>query len=131
MSFNPNNPTVEPENFKPSNFVISTITQGRLTIVSTSVDNNFVLGQQVRFNIPQTYGIRQLNGQAPQVVAINSAMQFVVDVDSARYDPFIPFPPHTGHTPPQVNAVGDFNISFEGFKNNAFTISGAFVNISN
>ena len=130
------NPPIEPQWFKPSLFPIVGITKGASTLVTTGqsfgVTQNYVVGQLVRFNIPRSYGIQKLNGQEGYVIAIPSANQVTVNIDtSIGYDSFISSPTY-GPTPPQIAAIGDIN---SGTVNPTLpviltTIPGAFQNIS-
>lgn len=130
-----NNPPIEPQFFQPSVFKITAISTGIITTVTTApafgVDNNYVIGQQVRFNIPSFYGIPQLNGQDAFVVGLPGANQFTVSVNSTKYNAFISSPPY-GPTAPQVAAMGDVNTGpiNTGRTNNGLTIEGTFINIS-
>lgn len=130
-----NNPPIEPQWFQPSVFTITAITRGTSTTVTTApafeVDNNYVIGQQVRFNIPSFYGIPQLNGQDAFVIALPGSNQFTVNIDSTKYNAFIPSPTY-GPTAPQVVALGDVNTGpiNTGRTNNGLTIQGTFINIS-
>jgi len=132
-----NNPSIMPEWFQPSIFPITAITSGVSTVVTTDtafgISNNFVIGQLVRFVIPPTYGMRQLNEKQAYVIAIPGANQVTVNIDtSLNYDAFIPSPTY-GPTPPTIGAIGDINtggINASGRRSNATTIEGAFTNIS-
>jgi len=145
MSFSPfpgpiapeNNPAIMPQYYQPSRFVISAISLGQTTTITTSVDHNYVIGQQVRIIIPPTYGTRELNEQDPYVIAIPSANQVTVNVVSQNYFPFIASPAY-GPTPPAILAIGDINTGIisttgraQANNNNALTsIPGTFINIS-
>lgn len=126
------NPPIEPQYFQPSRFVISAISLGPTTIITTSVAHNYVIGQQVRVLIPFTYGCQQLSGQSGFVIAIPSATQVTLDINSFAFDPFVPSPVY-GPTPPQIVAIGDLNtglISSTGRVVPTTTIQGSFINIS-
>lgn len=140
--FNPpfaaeSNPPIEPQWFQPSAFTITAISTGRNTTVTTSpafgVNNNYVVGQLVRFHIPPTYGISQLNGQDGYVISLPATNQVVVNIDTSRgYDTFIPSPTY-GPTPPQIVAIGDVSsgaINASGRSNTGNYPYGAFINIS-
>lgn len=123
---------IEPEYFQPSVFVILNILRGQTTTVTTTTDNNYVIGQLVRFLLPAAFGIRQINEQLAYVIATPAVNQFVADLDSLHFDPFIPIP-LSATTLPQVVAVGDINtgvISSTGRVVPSSTIPGAFINIS-
>lgn len=132
------NPRIEPLWFLPSNFTIASITNGLTTTVTTTSStsapsiNNFVIGQQVRFTIPKTYGIQELNGMIALVIATSPPNQFIVDINSVGFSAFNPSPSY-GPTPPQVAAIGDVNsgpINASGRTNQTTFISGSFINVS-
>jgi len=131
------NPPIEPQNFQPNQFVITSIALGKTTTVTTAtapyrVVNNYVIGQLVRFIIPPTYGTRQLDEQSGYVIAIPTTNEFVVDINSTTFDAFIPSPSY-GPTPAQVVAIGDIangTINSSGRVNNGMAIPGSFINIS-
>lgn len=87
-----NNPPIEPQYFQPSRFVISAISMGATTTITTTTTQNYVIGQLVRLLIPEQYGAFQLNNQSGYVVAIPSTTQVTLNIDSTRYDTFIPSP---------------------------------------
>lgn len=129
------NPPIEPQNFQPSNFTIQSIAMSGLQAsVTTTDDNNYVVGQQVRFHIPLGYGMAQLNDQSAFVSQVNSTTNFLANIDIRFFDPLVtPGFPLNQQTP-QVSAIGDQNfgtLNPNGFVNNTLTIPGAFQNISN
>lgn len=131
-----NNPTIEPQFFRPSRFQISAISTGPTTTVTTlpsfGVDNNYVVGQLIRFVIPKPFGIQQLNEQQAYVINLPSTNQFTVNIDTSKgYDPFNPSPFYST-TPPSVVAIGDINFGFQnqGRSNENPSIPGSFQNIS-
>lgn len=132
------NPTIEPLWYLPSNFTVTAITRGVNTTVTTTSStsapstNNYVIGQLVRFNIPSTFGIQQLNGQSGYVIEVTPPNQFVVNINSSFYDSFNPSPAY-GPTPPQVAAIGDTNsgtINPSGRTNNGTYVPGSFIDVS-
>lgn len=127
-----NNPPINPQYYEPSKFNISAITLGLTTTITTSVANNFVIGQNVRTIIPINYGTRQLNEQSSLVISLPSSTQVVVNIDSRAYDTFISNP--SGQkTPAQIIPIGDFNsgnINSSGIVNEGLFIPGSFINIS-
>jgi hypothetical protein len=54
-----NNPPINPQFYQPSIFDIASITNGETTLVTTTVAQNYVIGQLVRLLIPQIYGARR------------------------------------------------------------------------
>lgn len=123
------NPPIQPQFYAPRRFVITDITLGSTTTITTSLPQDFVVSQQVRILIPVTYGTRQLNNQTAYVIDIPSDTEVVINIDSTLYDPFIS---SSETTKPQIIPIGD--ISFGGIntsRNQNFTlIPGSFINIS-
>lgn len=127
-----NNVAVNPQYYQPSQFFITAITRGMATTVTISVNDNYVIGQLVRFIIPEPYGIIQLNEQTGYVISLPAANQVIVDINSLNMDAFIPSPAKPGKTKPQILAVGDTNTGQinTGRTGNKTYIPGSFINIS-
>lgn len=125
------NVPIAPTNFQPRRFVITAITLGATTTVTTSEDHDYVIGQQIRLLIPPTFGSRQLNQKTAYVLSIPSSTQVELDIDSRNGDAFIN---HSAFTKAQIVAIGDINmgyISTSGSVVSDISIPGAFENISN
>lgn len=121
---------IHPEFYQPRRWVISGITLGKVTLVTTTTDNDYVVGQQVRFIIPNGYGTRQLSEQSGYVILLLSSTQFVVDIDSSQMDVFIGA---SLTQQPQVLAIGDVNqgqTNTHGRTNQLTYIPGSYINIS-
>jgi len=124
------NPPIQPQFFVPSNFNIQAITLGQTTTVETTVENNFVVGQQVRFIIPPSFGTRELNNVSGIVISLTSTTIFVVQINSYNMNPFVL---SSGSTLAQVLAIGNINsggtnaLSSQSYSTN---IPGSFKNIS-
>ena len=124
------NVPIEPQFYRPRFWFISTITRGRTTTVITTTGQDFVIGQLVRFIIPASFGIRQLNEQEGYVIAINSSTQVIVDIDSSFMDPF---KTSSATTQPQIIPIGDIGngqVNNSGRRNTGTYIPGSFINIS-
>jgi hypothetical protein len=122
---------IEPQYYAPSQFFISGISLGILTIVTTSVNHNYSIGQLVRLLVPNGFGTRQLNEMLGYVTSIPALNQVMVNIDSSRFDPF--FLNTVIATQPQIVAVGDVNtgtINTNGNTLEILTIPGSFTNIS-
>lgn len=124
-----NNLPINAQYYQPSQFFISTITLGTTTTITTTVDHNYVIGQQIRLIIPPTFGCRQLNEQTGFVLSIPSATQVVVSINSVGGNVFTS---SSAITQPQILAVGAIN---SGALNQvpAFTgtyIPGSFIDVS-
>jgi hypothetical protein len=124
------NVPINPQFYQPRFWFISDITKGRTTIVTTTANQDFVVAQLIRFIIPPTSGIRQLNEQKGYVISIISPTQVEVDIDSRFMDAFTS---SSARTQPQIIPVGDIGngqINSNGRTNNGTYIPGSFINIS-
>lgn len=124
------NVPIEPQYYIPSRFFISAITLGPTTIVTTTANMNYVIGNQVRLLIPPTFGSRGLNQRTGFVISIPSPTQVELDIFSRDLDPFIL---STVPTQAQIVAIGDCNtgpINAFGRTNQITFIPGSFINIS-
>jgi hypothetical protein len=127
-----NNPPINPQYYQPSVFNIAAISNGVTTLVTTTVNHNYVVGQKVRFVISQLYGERQLNQQTGDVISVPAPNQVMVGIDSSFYDLFVANPT-SGTTQPQIVAVGDVNtgtINSNGRSSTGTYVPGAFIDIS-
>lgn len=118
--------------YEPRRFVISNITLGQTTIVTTTEDQNYVIGQLIRLLIPGTYGSYQLNNREGYVIEILSTTQVRVDIDSSRnVNSFVAGTDRINM--PQILPIGDVNmgpINTQGRVNNITFIPGSFINVS-
>lgn len=132
---------IEPQNYNPSQFVITAIALGQTTTITMAngtndAPPNYVIGQLVRLLIPSKYGSRALNEQTGIVISIPSDSQVELNIDSTQVDPFIASPtflPYQQQTPPQIVAIGDFNSGVLNNLGNMMTgtaIPGSFQNVS-
>lgn len=125
-----NNLPIQPQNFQPRRFVIENIEIGITTLVTTAVNHNYVIAQQVRLLIPQGWGCTQLNELDGFVIGIPAADQVIVDINSSQFNQFISI---TSPQQPQILAIGDVNtgdINANGRSPTATFIPGSFINIS-
>lgn len=110
-----------PWNYLPGVNVISAINTATSLITTTS-NHNYVVGQEVAFRIPQTWGTTQLNSLPNNIVpgspvyayvtAVNSNTTFTVNTNMTGYTAFVPnqtVAGTPGRTFAQVVAVGDVN----------------------
>lgn len=121
---------IEPQFYKPRRFVISNITLGQSTIITTTENMDYVVAQQVRLLVPSSFGSYQLNEKTGYVLSIIAPNQVEVDINSLRnVDPFIS---STAATKPEIIAIGDINsgVTNLGRTNNTTYIPGSFINIS-
>jgi hypothetical protein len=99
--------------FYPSNRIITKVAIGATTLVTLSVDHNYVVGQVLRFIVPEAFGATQLNGLTGTITHINqtdglSTNTVRVNINSAAFTPFaFPATASLGEfTPAQVIPVG-------------------------
>lgn len=124
------NVPIQAQFYQPSRFVITAISTGITTTVTTSVAHNYVIAQQVRLIIPPAYGSRQLNESFGYVLSIPSSTQVLIDINSIGVDAFVN--PGTG-TVAQILAIGDINfgaINSSGPMSTGTYIPGSFIDIS-
>lgn len=126
------NVPIESDFYQPRRFIIEDIDLGVTTLVTTTVDHDYVIGQLIRLIIPAQFGSYQLNEAKGYVISIPSLDQVEVDIDSSRnVDAFISATVTTAS--PQILAIGDVNtgpVNSEGRRNNITYIPGSFINIS-
>lgn len=127
-----NNVEIQSQFYQPSLFFISNIALGFTTIVTTAVNNNYVIGQLVRLLIPPAYGCSQLNEQEGYVFSLPAPNQVEVGINSYGGNAFVSSPPNQKNKP-QIAALGDINsgvVSSTGRSVPTTAIPGSFINIS-
>jgi len=109
--------------YAPGVSIIESITTGTTTTITTSAPNNFVVGQQIAFNIPSAWGTVELNELpntlipgSPQyyyVTSVISSTEFVCNANTTSATAFTSnvtvAQVKAGLSFPQVKAVGDVN----------------------
>lgn len=122
---------INPDNYQPRRFEIEAIDLGFTTLITTTVDHDYVIGQLCRLIIPSEFGSRQLNERQGFVISIPALDQVILDINSSQnVDVFIN---SSANTRPQILAIGDTNsgqINTQGRRNNLTYIPGSFINIS-
>lgn len=118
--------------YSPSVFTIEDIDLGVNTLITTSTDHNYVVGQQVRVLIPPTFGSYQLNNQQGIVLEVPASDQVLTSIDSSvNVNEFISATPTIQS--PQIVAIGDVNQGYQsstGTNVSMINIPGSFINIS-
>jgi hypothetical protein len=89
---------------------IASITNSNPMVVTTSFNHHYVAGMDVRFLIPQIFGMQQLNKRMGQVTQL-TANTLTINIDSTSFTPFAypsPFP--QAYTPPSIipNSSGPY-----------------------
>lgn len=81
----------------PQFLYVTEITKATQAVVRTSVDPTqyYVVGMKMRFSVPQSFGMKEMNGLTGKIVAVSSANYTVtVDIDSTAFTTFA-FPAST------------------------------------
>lgn len=126
-----NNVPIEPDFYQPRSFIISDVTLGQVTTITTTTDMDYVIGQQIRLIIPQLFGCRQLNEQTGYVIEIPQSNQVIVNIDSSQN--VDPYTSSAATTKPQILPIGDIAngaINNSGRTSTGTYIPGSFINIS-
>lgn len=108
--------------YAPGVSIISGITTGTTTTITTTDAHNFVVGQEVAFRIPSAWGTTQLNSLPNTtipgspiygyVISVTDYRTVVVNINSTGYTAFNSnqsFTSVAGLSYPQIVAVGDVN----------------------
>lgn len=126
------NVNIHAEYYLPNVFVISNISLGVTTTVTTINNLNYTIGQTVRLIIPPANGCRQLNGVSGNVLSLPAPNQVQIDINSFQnVDPFISV--SNPRENPQILAIGDINNGFinsNGPKQQTTFVQGSFINVS-
>lgn len=125
-----NNVPIEPQNYQPRFYFIEGVALGVTTLVTTTVDHDYVIGQECRLIIPPTNGCRQLNEKTGFVISIPAPDQVELNINSAMNVDL--FQTSSANTQPQILAIGDVNSGQinTGVTNQLTYIPGSFINIS-
>ena len=125
------NPPITPQYYLPKRFVISNVTLGVTTTVTSATAMDYVVGQLVRLLIPQEFGCFQLNEVQGYVISIPMTTQVVLDINSSQnVNAYIAA---TSTQEPQIIPVGDVNtgaINSQGRTITGTFVPGSFINIS-
>jgi hypothetical protein len=103
----------------PSTLEITAITQTNPVVITVSADseqtNTYIPGQNIKFLVPVTYGMWQINGKVAQITAVNG-QEFTVNINGSQFDPFvIPAPGSLG--PATIAPFGSQNLQFSNTTN--------------
>lgn len=125
------NVPINPQYYKPSQFFISDVTLGPTTLVTTTANVNYILGNLCRLIIPQSFGCRELNEMIGLVIGLPAPNQVELAIDSSQN--VSAFIASSAKTQPQILAIGDLNsgaINATGLQNQTTYIPGSFIDIS-
>jgi hypothetical protein len=83
--------TADPLFYPTNRTVINVAVNGTQANITTSVRHYYAVGMKVRFNVPASCGMTELNGQVGTITAVNTGGNynlFTVDIDVSTYTAF-------------------------------------------
>lgn len=93
--------------YYPRSRYICAITAAASAVVTTTVDHAYTVGQVVRMNVPEAFGMREMNGLQGTITAV-TASTFTLNIDSTGFTPFaFPLTAAAPFTPATVVPFGD------------------------
>lgn len=103
----------------PSALEITAISRSNPMVITTDADpvtqvNTYIAGQNVRLNIPFSYGMQQANGMVAQIIGV-ADNQIAVDIDSRLFDVFAI--PTSGEQPASLSPSGSRNLTISNITN--------------
>lgn len=72
---------------EPRSLFVTGVTQAAQAVVSLSVAHDYVVGQQVHFSIPSSFGMTELDGLTGEITAVGT-YTVTVDIDSSAFTAF-------------------------------------------
>jgi hypothetical protein len=75
---------IDSPHYQPKYYFISNIQLGTTTTITTTMNHDYEIGQPCKLIIPSSNGSHQLNDQAGLVIAIPTANQLVLSIDSSK-----------------------------------------------
>lgn len=75
--------------FNPALATISAVQNAVVPAVVTSFPHTFIVGQYVKFLVPEEYGMTQLNGLTGLILEVPSASAIFIDIDTSMFDAFV------------------------------------------
>ena len=105
---------VDPDpRFEPATRLISSITRANPAVITTSCDHGYLTGCVIRFHIPLSVGMSQLNYEKANIT-VTGTDTFTVDIDTTKFDSFsIPASPSWyDNTCALVVPIGEISSTF-------------------
>ncbi len=95
--------------YQPAMRVISSITNAKKAVITTTFNHQYTTGMIMRLNIPQGFGMPQANTKYGKI-EVTSPTEFIIDLDTEFFDKFTPptsFPENQQYA--QVTPMGEVN----------------------
>lgn len=100
----------------PSSLQILSISQSNPMVITVDVDNSsteantYIVGMNVRLNVPYSFGMFQANNLTGTIIAIDGPA-FTLNLDSSLFDPFV-IPDVTAEQPATIAPNGSRNYQY-------------------
>lgn len=103
-------------------YITEALSSGTSTLIKLSVTHGFTVGQKVKVNIPEVWGMNEIDGMTGNVTAINTTYNTItVDIDTSAASVLaFPLDGDTPFTPATVVPVGE-NVSYPDLNDDATT----------
>ena len=72
---------------EPRYLYITKISQATQAVITVSCLHNYVVGELVYFNVPQSFGMQEISGQTGKITAVTD-YTMTIDIDSSAYTAF-------------------------------------------
>ncbi len=111
------NTYLPPTKVIPGFLLISNISRAVQMVVSfvDSVENTYIVGQNVYLSVPASYKMFQANGLTGQITNINGT-DFTLNINSTQFDTFVA-PPTGAEQPATLSPAGSTNLQFDNNTN--------------
>jgi hypothetical protein len=100
----------DPIFYPPHRYITAITSSGFTTLVTFSVRHNYTVGQIVRFNVSDAFGMTQINGLQGTILSVDNtgaSNDIEVDIDSASFTDFsFPLAADYPFTPASATPVG-------------------------
>lgn len=86
----PGNIFLPPSQVIPQFLVITSITKANQAVVTVSTANFFVIGQLVKFSVPSSYGMYEIDQMKAEIISIDATnLIFTVSINTTQFNAFV------------------------------------------
>ncbi|MEN6512216.1 MAG: hypothetical protein ABFD00_10370 [Chloroherpetonaceae bacterium] len=106
----------------PSSLLITNITNSLPMVITVTIGNNtteantYIVGMNVKLNVPKSYGMYQANELVGTIKNINGS-DFTLNIDSTNFDSFV-LPVGNVEKPASISPFGSRNLQYDNFTKN-------------